>query len=365
MSIYDAGLFDGFDEDFRICSESLFRHMCVAGGQGVSYRALRDAAFRALPEGVRYFSRRVFSTEGEPVRLSYAEVIAMAVVRMYVTSGVFVESDRMYYLSAKVMRSIPSDVDDRFYGSFSYALGMSSMAVLERMRAKIDFLYLDRRLFFRPWIGESYIEGITDKRVLILGASGYCEQSGECRRAEDCRDLRGSRARYWTLEKDCLMGEGGVEGLSLSTFNERVIRSYLRQREAAGSGKACPETYRRFDEKMLDGYLPCRNSSDIWNHVSFFNFLTVMLGNDSRLTPGYETGGEAYADSYDVMMLLLDVLRPDRIILWGSRVKNYLASRKVLDDTFIPIMHPSSWQFGRGEGSLSMLERVREEFNPR
>lgn len=46
-----------------------------------------------------------------------------------------------------------------------------------------------RKYFFEPFVGENYLEGIRGKKILVVGASFYCNESSRCQFFKDCTDV--------------------------------------------------------------------------------------------------------------------------------------------------------------------------------
>lgn len=350
--------------DIRECICLVLDHLFSSPEEGLHRERAAAIVRRALPSS-EPFPREVEGECGASVRLDYPSVISRAVFRILHREKVMSCDGPFFYVTSEALGHYAGVGDSgTFISYFAGFCATRKEGELERMRAEIDILYLQERIFFRPWIGESYLEGIAGKRVLILGASRYCTKSEGCPKRGDCIGELASRNRYLGLRDSCVLGKGSEDGDSLSTVNEFVIRAYLRQRDGIDRNKAVPETYRFFDDVMLRGYLPFRSSREIWQHVSFFNFLAFLLGDKDRKTPGYGLFGKEYEASLDVMNLLMGVLKPDKVILWGAAVRSYLSRMRLLTDRFLPIMHPSSGNFGRGEVGRRGLECLRKEFNP-
>ena len=46
--------------------------------------------------------------------------------------------------------------------------------------------YLMNNVFFKPWVGQDYSKGFKHKKIMVLGASHYCNHSKDCPFFNDC-----------------------------------------------------------------------------------------------------------------------------------------------------------------------------------
>ena len=74
------------------------------------------------------------------------------------------------------------------------------------------------KVFFKPWIGKDYKKGIKHKKIMVLGASHYCNHNDDCPFFNNC--TRNSCA----YESKCPFYEG--MHLSDTTINE--VNDFLK-----------------------------------------------------------------------------------------------------------------------------------------
>jgi len=136
---------------------------------------------------------------------------------------------------------------------------------------------------FIPWKGENYETGFAGRHVLVLGESHYCAS------AEDVKP-----------EMTC-----------------EIIRDLFNPDSESEPYK---NTYTKFAKAMLGREtLTFADKKTFWNSVAFYNFVqTAMTG--PRLAPSTDDFKCSEGAFFEVM----ETLRPDLIIVWGSRLYNNL-----------------------------------------
>lgn len=183
--------------------------------------------------------------------------------------------------------------------------------------AKINFL---------PWIGEHYYKtGFAGKRILVLGESHYCQNVSDA--SED--------------------------------ITRRVIMDLF---DSTSEHEAYKNTYTKFAQALLGrGELSFADKELFWNSVAFYNYVQVPISGP-RVAPTRENFRNSEAAFFEV----IEMLRPDIIIVWGHRLYNNLPNGGLQGDDLkapdgqwietwryflsdrkevkvIPIMHPSSF----------------------
>lgn len=180
-------------------------------------------------------------------------------------------------------------------------------------------------VFFEPWVGNDYWNGgFKGQKILVVGNSHYCSDRDAC---SNCG------VDGYCFDYDC------------SEFTSGVISKYLER----SIWEPWMLTYEKF-ERALCGYRTDKNDArNIWDSIAFYNYLQTAVsswtdqGNDSD-----------YYNSQAAFWEVLEDLRPDCIIMWGSRVWNMTPgfngcedSYELSDGTQIPVLsipHPS-WRF--------------------
>jgi len=184
-----------------------------------------------------------------------------------------------------------------------------------------------KKHFFDPFVGENYSAGIRGKKILVVGASFYCNNT-QCQFFNDCTDV---------LKKDPSVYDTRCEysgGYPLRQEPKNNIGQHYRAYEVFG----------KFMREKISGDA-CYD--DVWNRMAFTNYVQFFLpANDGNFRPTY------YSDSsdrdFDAFIEIVKELSPDIVIVWGcaiaSAVKEdnkYLVdnSKKELEDTEYYVCH--------------------------
>ena len=181
------------------------------------------------------------------------------------------------------------------------------------------------KINFLPWVGEHYsTTGFAGKRILALGESHYCDKASDAK-----PDITG-----------------------------KVIADLF---DPQSEHEAYKNTYTKFAEALLGrDCLSLEDKERFWNSIAFYNYVQVPM-TGARVAPSQKD----FRDSEAAFFEVLELLRPDIVIVWGSRLYNnlphgglqgddlrapdghwvetwryFLGDRKEVK--IVPIMHPSS-----------------------
>lgn len=144
-------------------------------------------------------------------------------------------------------------------------------------------------VFFDPWIGRKYQQGINGKRIWILGhvhVCGGCEECGTKSSQDEC-----------------------------SQFTNRVITDYLTWKK----DRIFPDdyhwqlTYESFEKAFNGKYLDEKESFDFWDSIMFSNFVQSTVPEWDALP-----SQEQYDNSQLAFWEILKEYNPDLIIVWGN-----------------------------------------------
>ena len=198
---------------------------------------------------------------------------------------------------------------------------------------RIDQAFKQKELFYKPWIGIQYDEGIQlDEsipfKLLVIGASRYCEYSNKreqnekslCPHLNDCAFCC-DYDRLMSIAKDCpFVNDSDVrgnthKGYCLYDINKAsILRSFYES--------SLPTAYSTFQE-VLNKRAQYENPKDIWKHVAFFNYCQpIVWGNEKGKrtpTPYYDEKPILYTNSKPTVEKLISLLSPDLIFLWQSK----------------------------------------------
>lgn len=147
-------------------------------------------------------------------------------------------------------------------------------------------------IFFQPFVGTNYyIGGIFGKRIMVLGESHYCEEG-----CADCGNLANHR--------EC------------ATFTSGVLVDYLDENRPR---ERWMNTFLKFERSLVGHETDWAERKQIWNSLMFYNYLQVAMGG-----PRKAGTNEQYEHASHVFYDVIDKYLPQYIIVWGSRLWNYL-----------------------------------------
>lgn len=190
------------------------------------------------------------------------------------------------------------------------------------LQEKIESAYNTKALFFKPWIGKQYDEGIlfskdrARMKVLIIGASRYCKEIKKkgfdaCAHWSSCLN-RCDFDSLVTVTKTCAFVQSmDHEGL-LADINKASVLKHI-------SGAYIEKTYQTF-EKQFRPYTDCKSAANLWNHISFINYLQCCVPEEE--TPHRSSSAvneQIFEKSKVIVEKTIALLRPDLVILWGSQ----------------------------------------------
>ena len=82
-------------------------------------------------------------------------------------------------------------------------------------------------LFFSPWVGNKYNQGISGKKILVLGASHYCNHKGDCCYFFDCTNEHLKDSSLFDKKCPYTDNEGGwtfaADGSRSRSFFRRIF----------------------------------------------------------------------------------------------------------------------------------------------
>ena len=174
--------------------------------------------------------------------------------------------------------------------------------------------------FFNPFVGRDYHTGFRGKRILVLGASFYCNKT-DCRFFKQCTDVDLKNSSAY----DSICPEYAKENKLLS--NEPSYCIEYR-----------PRTYQTFANCMQSlmgtvGYDSTWARMAFTNYIQFFLPATEGIFRDTRATDMCERDFEVFTET-------LKELQPHIVVVWGCVINSclkednpYLVSREELDET--------------------------------
>lgn len=180
--------------------------------------------------------------------------------------------------------------------------------------------------FFEPYVGKHYADGINGKRILVLGASFYCDRV-TCPFFASCTSV---------IHKDS------------SAFDAKCPEYQPAGKQLHLEPNYCvedaPTTYQRFATYM-GKFLQTDDYDTVWDHLAFTNYVQFFLPatNGSFRETSWSDLSERDLKAFTEVV---QDLRPDIVIVWGSVINSclkeqnpYLVDMKELRETEFYICH--------------------------
>ena len=152
---------------------------------------------------------------------------------------------------------------------------------------------------FKPFEGKKYKEGINGKKILVLGASFYCNWDGndgrnKCEFFDECTN---------PMKRDSSKFDG-------------ICPSYkkTRQKLSEEPSNAVSENYRAYKvfANLIKEFV--KDEEDVWQRMAFTNYLQFF-------SPTMETKKEYLSPrDFEAFCETLNELQPDIVIVWGLAI---------------------------------------------
>ena len=186
---------------------------------------------------------------------------------------------------------------------------------------------MEKNIFFEPFIGKRYAEGINGKRILVLGASFYCDRV-KCPFFASCTSVIMKDSSAF----DTKCPEYQPAGMRLHLEPSYCVKDYTL------------DTYHRFVMSMSK-HIGSNDDNVIWDHLAFTNYVQFFLpakkGKFRRTLKSDLSERDMTAFTEVVQRL-----QPDIVIVWGCVINSclkerspYLADMKELQETEHYICH--------------------------
>ena len=151
---------------------------------------------------------------------------------------------------------------------------------------------MSKSIFFKPFKGDKYEIGKNNKKVLVVGASFYCNKT-DCPFFADCTNVaKKDSSKY---DKSC--PEYINDGLLLSEEPWHTISERYR-------------TYKVF-ANFISQYLGDCDYDEVWTHLAFTNYVQFFLPSQAT-QKNYLSKRD-----FDAFIETLSQLKPDIVISWG------------------------------------------------
>lgn len=249
--------------------------------------------------------------------------------------------------------------------------------------------------FFVPWIGKNYKKGLNEKKVLVVGASHYCNYSNICTHSEynnvcsnfhknvQCRlgcnhfqKCTGGKTKdyndYCPWMKYSKNYEDLCQAIDTKIDDCKIIFEKLK---STTIGEVCNfldpkykdvKSFKNFSKFCTDYFFKDQDNkeeqyrSQLWSHIAFVNY--------SQNFQPKSKGNYFQPDDFNSFKNYIGILnklrlKPDVVIVWGCDLGDELKERKFKPDDdgynwenegiqFVNSYHPSSGDFNNDKENL-------------
>lgn len=265
----------------------------------------------------------------------------------------------------------------------------------------VNVINKDNNFFFFPWIGKNYGKGLKKKKVLVVGASHYCNHSNVCIRPynnKECSNFNsfnrcklgcdffhnytnGNTRNYnaccpWMKKEEYSKSyETLCTEISKSSDNNGI----LEKLNSTTIGELCNFLDPKFEDnksfkiftKFCNQYfneIPNNEidyKSKLWSHIAFVNYAQNFQPKS--------TGNKFKKNDFKSFKKYIELLNPDVVIVWGCTLgdelekqgfkkgtNNYGYNWEVNEIQFVNSYHPS---YSRFEDDGRLKEALDIAFN--
>lgn len=161
--------------------------------------------------------------------------------------------------------------------------------------------------FFKPFVGSKYDKGISGKRILVLGASFYCNKDGKdgrykCQFFDECT----SPAKKDSSKFDRTCPIYAENGLRLSEEPSNAISENYKTYQV----------FANFMRQFVDD-----EEEDVWQRMAFTDYVQFFL-------PTIDTKKEYLSQrDFDAFVETLVELKPHIVVAWGMAIIEEIRER--------------------------------------
>mgnify|MGYP002857681724 CR=1 FL=1 len=161
--------------------------------------------------------------------------------------------------------------------------------------------------FFKPFVGSKYAKGINGKKILVLGASFYCNKDGKEGRYK-CRFFDECTSPVWkdSSRFDSICPAYAENGLRLSEEPSNAIAENYK-------------TYQVFANFMRQFIND--KEEDVWQRMAFTDYVQFFL-------PTIDTKKEYLSQrDFDAFIETMVELKPHVVVAWGMAIIDEVRER--------------------------------------
>ena len=173
---------------------------------------------------------------------------------------------------------------------------------------------------FYPWRGARYDTGINNKRILILGESHYCEDSDKSQKSRHrCPKEFDNYCMSCYMDREC---------------HEKTIDTIVEHLSSENY-----KTHKTF-ESLVNGHsLSEKERFEFWHHLAFYEYIQYAQPKPKMpLKQGDPT------QNRNAFLEVLDLLKPDKIIIWGKRFYHLLLN-EFGGEIIVHPTYPRAWNW--------------------
>ena len=211
--------------------------------------------------------------------------------------------------------------------------------------------------FFVPWIGKNYKKGLNEKKVLVVGASHYCNHSNICTHSEynnvcsnfdetvQCRlgcnhfqECTGGKTKDYNdycpwMKKDGYSKnyEDLCQAIDTKIDDCKIIFEKLK---STTIGEVCDfldskckdsKSFKNFSKFCTDYFFKDQDNkeekyrSKLWSHIAFVNYAQNFQPNS--------TGNHFFESDFNSFKKYIELLKPDVVIVWGCALGGELEKK--------------------------------------
>lgn len=185
---------------------------------------------------------------------------------------------------------------------------------------------MSKHHFFEPYVGNHYKEGIHGKKILVLGASFYCN-CVKCPFFASCTSV--------------ILKDSSEFDSKCPEYKSAGKQLHL---EPGYCVEDAPTTYQRFAAYM-GKHLGTEDYDTVWEHLAFTNYVQFFLpatNGSFRETMWSDLSERDFAAFTEVVQQL----QPDIVVVWGNVINSalkernpYLVDMKELQETEYYVCH--------------------------
>lgn len=208
--------------------------------------------------------------------------------------------------------------------------------------------------FFIPWIGKNYEDGLKEKKVLVVGASHYCNHSNICiNQAKKCSNSYDKNkcrlgCKYF---QECTSGKTKDYNDKCAWMNESYSTDYValcksicdkigdsnmisEKLNSTTLGEICNfldpkykdvKSFKNFSKFCTDYFFKDQDNkeekyrSKLWSHIAFVNYSQNFQPNS--------TGNHFFESDFNSFKKYIELLKPDVVIVWGCALGGELEKK--------------------------------------